>query len=719
MNPFVRIGQMLPLVICILLFVPFLSAAERQTVSLNGTWDVADSLSATEIPRSFPHRAPVPGLARSAKPPFPEVDKFESYEWIERGIRRKELPESMRVPAPGRSRQPRNYYWYRTRFRVDKPRANAILRIAKAQFGTAVWLNGVKLGEHLGCFTASYFEATKALKADNELLIRIGAHPGVLPVSVPSGTDQEKRWWTAGIYDNVSLILADNPVIEWVQVGPRVQTSEIVVETKLKNYGAASVAFSLTHRAAGAAVAQKLSLQAGEERVVRHTLKLSSPRLWTPETPHLYTLETSTGGDSLKTRFGMREFRFDTATKRAMLNGKVYFLRGSNITLHRFFEDEQVGTLPWDEKWVRRLLTEVPKSLHWNAFRFCIGPVPEMWFDIADETGLLIQNEFFIWQYRKEWDTGEVIRQFKDWMRDHWNHPSVAIWDADNETRADVLADIIRSVRGLDLSNRPWDNGYNPPVGPDDPVEDHPYLFSRLTSTTRPFTPADLEQMTGAKSTNSPHPSAHAVILNEYGWLWLNRDGSPTELTKDVYARLLGPNASAEQRFQTYAYYLAGLTEFWRAHRNFAAVLHFTFLTSSYDGAYTSDHWSDVVNLKLERHFEEWIREAFRPLGVYINFWQPKVPAATERRLAVSLVNDLYDEARGVLELTVEDGRGNVAARVETPFEAPALGQQTYQLDLRLPAQPGEYIIRATARPKSGPPTVSRRKVTLTAAAAR
>jgi hypothetical protein len=41
-------------------------------------------------------------------------------------------------------------------------------------------------------------------------------------------------------------------------------------------------------------------------------------------TRHLYTLESSTGGDTLSTRFGVREFRFDTATKRAYLNGKVY-----------------------------------------------------------------------------------------------------------------------------------------------------------------------------------------------------------------------------------------------------------------------------------------------------------------------------------------------------------------------------------------------------------
>jgi len=39
---------------------------------------------------------------------------------------------------------------------------------------------------------------------------------------------------------------------------------------------------------------------------------------------------------------------------------------------------------------------------------------------------------------------------------------------------------VLPAVRGLDLSGRPWDNGYTLPDGPDDPVEDHPYLFIGL-----------------------------------------------------------------------------------------------------------------------------------------------------------------------------------------------------------------------------------------------
>src|SRR5690606_1544135 len=137
------------------------------------------------------------------------------------------------------------------------------------------------------------------------------------------------------------------------------------------------------------------------------------------------------------TRFGMREFRFDTPTRRAYLNGEMIYLRGSNITLHRFFEDPDCGAHPWDERWVRRLLVEIPRRLHWNAFRFCIGPVPDMWFDIADEAGLLIQNEYPIWVGdfdRHGWSADAIIRDMRLWMRDHVNHPSVAWWDACNET---------------------------------------------------------------------------------------------------------------------------------------------------------------------------------------------------------------------------------------------------------------------------------------------
>ncbi len=227
----------------------------------------------------------------------------------------------------------------------------------------------------------------------------------------------------------------------------------------------------------------------------------------------------------------MREFRFDTPTKRAYLNDKLIFLRGSNITLHRFFDDSLCQNHPWDEKWVRKLLTELPKKYNWNSFRFCIGPVPDKWFDIADEAGLLIQNEYFIWSYRPYWDRELLKSHLKDWMRDCWNHPSVAWWDINNETHETILTGLISELRGLDLSNRAWDNGYNLPEGDNDPVEDHNYKFYSKGFGGAIWNQQKFTDGMAEKTTNAPHPTANACVLNEYGWLWLKRNGQPTLLT--------------------------------------------------------------------------------------------------------------------------------------------------------------------------------------------
>jgi hypothetical protein len=78
------------------------SSNARVTLSLDGVWHVAESLEATALPRTFPASAPVPGLVNLAQPPFPQVDEFESVELNQTRIRAGDLPESARVPAPGR-----------------------------------------------------------------------------------------------------------------------------------------------------------------------------------------------------------------------------------------------------------------------------------------------------------------------------------------------------------------------------------------------------------------------------------------------------------------------------------------------------------------------------------------------------------------------------------------------------------------------------------------
>ena len=81
----------------------------------------------------------------------------------------------------------------------------------------------------------------------------------------------------------------------------------------------------------------------------------------------------------------------------------------------------------------------------------------------------------------------------------------------------------------MDLSNRPWDNGYSRPQEPGDMFESHPYHFFNPSFRLRSLATAN-------PAGNGRNDGKHAVVINEYGWLWVNRDGTPTTLTRDLYA---------------------------------------------------------------------------------------------------------------------------------------------------------------------------------------
>ena len=145
----------------------------------------------------------------------------------------------------------------------------------------------------------------------------------------------------------------------------------------------------------------------------------------------------------------MREFRFDTATRRAYLNGKPYFLRGSNITLHRFFEDPEVRAAALGRDWVRKLLVgdsqadalEQLPLLHRPGAGQVAGhrrrsrpadPERVLHLGLPQAVG----------------HAELLIAQYSEWMRDNWNHPSVAIWDARTKRAPTSLSEIIPRVRG-------------------------------------------------------------------------------------------------------------------------------------------------------------------------------------------------------------------------------------------------------------------------------
>ena len=693
------------------LFISLQTFGQRTIISLNGNWQIEESVNAV-APKKFTHTVQVPGLANLSKPAFPDVDKFTTVDVIKHpivGVKNDPSLDTIKIGLVG---QKRNYFWYKQSFDLKEKKEVVVLKISKAQFGTQVWINGKNAGDHLGCFTAGYFDITKFVKqpGKNEIVVRIGAHPKALPEWVPFGTDLEKRKWTPGIFDDVSVIACNNPYIETLQIAPDINNSKVKVQTKVINYkedGKFTIDYKIHEWKGNKSVTtakKDIDLKKNESLTDVHEIDIPGQHLWSPDDPFLYTMSVSTPGDSYTSRFGMRDFRYDTRTKKAYLNNKIIYLRGSNICMNRFFEDSLCADNPWNEKWVRRLMYDIPKSLYWNSFRFCLGPPPEKWYDIADEAGLLIQNEFFLWTEKNYWSVAELENQVGEWMRDHWNHPSVVIWDLQNETRSDRLGDIINKFRPLDLSDRQWENGWSKPAGENDPVEDHNYLSysDRRGGKVTPWRIPTYTYGSGAMGTNSFNPTAHASILNEYAWLWLQRNGEPTILSKGFYNSTV-PDYNTAQRMDLYGYLIAAETEYFRAYRNYAGVNFFTYLTADFPTAFTGDLFQDITNLKLNPIYEKYMREAFKPLGLYLHFWMAEIKVNGKRpgRFPIVVINDEYKKLKGKLEIRIETMDGKLVKQAEKPFEVSDLIADTYVIDCEYPSAPGEYVVKAIAHPEN------------------
>jgi beta-galactosidase len=667
-------------------------AQTRVEQSLDGTWQVAEG-AMDVTPTAFDREVPVPGLVDMATPAFAEV---------------------------GTKSDKRQAFWYRRTFTVEhEVPAIAILKINKAKYGTKVWLNGQLVGEHLPCFTPALMDVKPHLKGagqPNELIVRVGADRECLPEGQPGGWDFEKYLYLPGIYDSVGLILTGAPYIANVQTVPDIAKGQVRVVTEVQaptSVTGGSIAYRVrqvrTGQLAGSAKEWGLALTAGQTLKLDVSIPIHHCRLWSPEDPFLYELEVDTGADVYRTRFGMRSFRFDRQTGRAILNGRPYIMRGTNVCAYRFFEDAGRGDKPWRAEWVRRLHQKF-KGMHWNSIRYCIGFPPEIWYDIADEEGFLIQDEFPIWLLSEapEKPTAEkIIPEYTEWMRQRWNHASVVIWDAQNESNTLETGKALQAVRTLDLSNRPWENGWAEPQSPDDCVEAHPYLFIKLFN--EAWGRADFGGLKDLVDI-SPVPNLQEaqrklevpIIINEYAWLWLNRDGTPTCLTANIYEKLLGADSTTEQRRLLYAKYLAALTEFWRGGRKCAGVLHFCALGYSRagdkprpEGGATSDHFIDLEKLTLEPNFERYVRNAFAPVGLMIDYWGQDVTAGTERQFNVVVINDTHDREEGSvrLQLLRDDKPITVQTRL---FTIGALGRKTLSFTLILPSEAGQYTLTAT-----------------------
>jgi beta-glucuronidase len=157
-----------------------------------------------------------------------------------------------------------------------------------------------------------------------------------------------------------------------------------------------------------------------------------SPKLWSPDSPHLYTLEMTWGKERLRIPVGFREIRFEKG--RLLLNGEPLWLQG--FGQHEFYPDS--GPILSHEQ-RRQDFLRMKQDFAANAFRTGHYPNHPDIYHLADELGFLVFTEIPAWQSEpRVLATDEAWQnwlepQLTDMVLNFRNHPSVFAWGVLNE----------------------------------------------------------------------------------------------------------------------------------------------------------------------------------------------------------------------------------------------------------------------------------------------
>jgi hypothetical protein len=693
---------------------------------LNGSWEFEQSTTAFP-PARFSRTIPVPGLIHLATPRIEEYDKFFK--------RPEKVDAKMEHSVYAIDYTPR-YSWYRKKVLIpaDAKDLEAVLTIKKSQYVTQVFVNGIDMGSSMECFTPIDFALTRALRfgEENEILIKVGDRYW-LPSPAAGGTDKEKEHYLPGIWDDVTLSFSNKLKINRALILPDLKEGKLTAKLQLWNLNHAQIFFGETMQDTSLVKikifeSKTRKLLTEQERTFvstrdRHnelavTIPLKNAHPWTPEDPFLYTAEVSVYykgqlSDKTEKKFGMRDF--ERRGKFFYLNGNKYLLRGSNITLQRFFEDPDCGNLAWDKQWVKKMLIDIPKKLNWNAMRICVGIAPDYWYDLADEYGLLFQNEWLYWQ-NHGWDE-EIRKEYTNWIWSDGSHPSIAIWDAINENWDDYIGNVlIPKLKKLDPT-RVWDAGYMTATSMqnDDMDEPHPYegVSLWMTKDSEPYPLGNLDYKPGI--IKQLEESSAAQLVNEYGWIWLWRNGQPSKLTVEMYDYYLGKGATTQQRLALQSYWLQLETEWLRSNRNIAGVLAFCYLTNNY--GYTGDWFTGNIKDLQPSPVLYTFRDCFAPANIFINLTDERYvtnakPHKPGDYLHFTLmgVNDLLQTKQGLLKVQLINSKGKTVYEEDLPVTLPASDRMTIPYAFKLPDTPDGYLLQTSFHASGGQDLVSSRR---------
>ncbi|MEO6520584.1 MAG: glycoside hydrolase family 2 TIM barrel-domain containing protein [Mucilaginibacter sp.] len=365
---------------------------------------------------------------------------------------------TLQVPGDWNHQKPEFVYyegtiWYKKSFDFHpvNGQTSYYLYFGAVNYRADVYLNGKKLGMHIGGFTPFNFVIPASLLKEKGNFLVVKVDNKRYADEVPTlNTD----WWNyGGITRDVKLIEVPTSFIQdyMIQLKKAVPgkapsaKAEVEGWVRIRN----AQAGTLINITIPELKFKKQIAASGEITPV--SFPLTGLKLWSPEQPKLYTVIVSTNNDKVEDQIGFRTI--EAYGKQVLLNGKPIFMRG--ICAHGEIPAEVRRAFGPDD--AKTLLYQA-RELGCNMVRLAHYPHDEAITRLADSLGILVWSEIPVY-WTIKFGSPEVLNKAKAQLqemitRDH-NRASIIIWSVGNETpisqtRTDFMHSLITRAKELD-----------------------------------------------------------------------------------------------------------------------------------------------------------------------------------------------------------------------------------------------------------------------------
>ncbi|MEA4918068.1 glycoside hydrolase family 2 protein [Proteiniphilum sp.] len=346
-----------------------------------------------------------------------------------------------------------NELWYQRQFTVPAKWKNnkILLHFGAVDWKADVWVNGVKVGQHVGGYTPFSFDITPALvSGNNTLVVKVwdptdqGYQPRGKQVNKPEGI-----WYTpvTGIWQTVWLEPVGEKYIENVKVTPNIDKNILTVQT-IANVCCAASKVEVKVKDGSSVVATGSAIN---NQLIEITMP-ENVKLWSPDSPNLYDLEITLWDgnkqlDKVNSYTAMRKYstqRDDKGIVRLQLNNKDLFQFGP---LDQGWWPDGLYTAPTDEALEYDVIKT--KELGFNMIRKHVKVEPARWYTHCDRHGMIVWQDMPNgdrgpeWQMHRYFDGVERIRsaeseanyrrEWKEIIDYLYSYPSVGAWVPFNE----------------------------------------------------------------------------------------------------------------------------------------------------------------------------------------------------------------------------------------------------------------------------------------------